>query len=58
MVVSTFYQTAAAALSEQGFFGKNLDRKARKLALQMGGLVLPDGWTIAAVTPASVVFLD
>lgn len=45
------YPAAAAELAKTGLFGKTLDRKARKLALRMGGFTLPEGWTIAMVTP-------
>lgn len=46
------YPAARAELSsgKNMFFGKELDRKARKLALKMGGFELPEGWTIAMVT--------
>ena len=49
--IAAHYDTARAELSAAGLFGKELDRKARKLALKMGGLTLPEGWTIAMVTP-------
>jgi len=45
------YDAARAALGHTGAFGKDLDRKARKLALEMGGFELPNGWTISMVTP-------
>jgi hypothetical protein len=47
------YATAREQLSKAGAFGKELDRKARKHALKLGGFELPEGWTIAMVTPAN-----
>ena len=32
-------------------FGKLLDNKARKMALKLAGIALPDGFTIAWATP-------
>ena len=49
--IAAHYDTARAKLGAAGLFGKELDRKARKLAFKMGGCTLPDGWTIAMVTP-------
>jgi hypothetical protein len=49
--IAAHYDTARAELSDSGLFGKELDRKARKLALKMGAFTLPEGWTIAMVTP-------
>lgn len=49
--VADNYPAARATLSRQGLFGKELDRKARKLAFKMGGFSLPEGWSIARVTP-------
>ena len=48
--VAANYESARAELAVK-HFGKELDRKARKLALKMGGFELPEGWTIAMVTP-------
>ena len=47
------YNEARGLLASKGLFGKTLDNKARKLALRMGGFKLPDGWTIARVTPSN-----
>ena len=49
--IAAHYDTARAELAAEGLFGKELDRKARKLAFKMGGFTLPEGWTIAMVTP-------
>ena len=49
--ITAHYDTARAELAVAGLFGKELDRKARKLALKMSGFTLPEGWTIAMVTP-------
>ena len=49
--IAAHYDTARAELSTEGLFGKELDRKARKLALKIGGFTLPEGWNIAMVTP-------
>ncbi len=46
------YNDARAQLSATGAFGKNLDRKARKLALRLGGLRLPEQYDIAWATPS------
>lgn len=35
-----------------GLFGKQLDNKARKLALKLAGIELPEGCTIAWATPS------
>ena len=45
------YDEARAQLEHKGLFGKELDRKARKLALRLGGVRLPEGATIAWATP-------
>jgi hypothetical protein len=45
------YPKAREELCKNGLFGKVLDNKARKLALKMAGLSLPDGKTIAWATP-------
>lgn len=45
------FSRAAAELAGRGKFGKDLDRRARKLALRMGGWRLPAGVTIAWATP-------
>lgn len=45
------YDAAREQLSRKGVFGKELDRKARKLALRMAGIQLPDGATLAWATP-------
>lgn len=45
------YDEARAQLGRTGLFGKELDRKARKLALRLGGIRLPEGATIAWATP-------
>lgn len=49
--IAAHYDAARAEVAAKGLFGKTLDRKARKLAFKMGGFTLPDGWTIAMVTP-------
>lgn len=49
--IAAHYDAARAELSALGWFGKELDRKARKVALKKGGFGLPEGWTIAMVTP-------
>lgn len=46
------YAAARSQLAATGLFGKALDNKARKLALELAGLSLPDGATIAWATPA------
>lgn len=51
-VLLQHYAAARAELARGGMFGKQLDQKARKLALRMGSHTLPEGWTIATVTPA------
>jgi len=46
------YQTARETLVKTtGAFGKELDRKARKLALKMAGIELPEWATIGWATP-------
>jgi hypothetical protein len=45
------YPAARKQLSAAGHFGKTLDQKARKLALKMAGIELPEGQTIAWATP-------
>ena len=45
------YDAAREQLSRKGLFGKDLDRKSRKLALRMAGIQLPDGATLAWATP-------
>lgn len=45
------YDEALAQLECEGLFGKALDRKARKLALRLGGVRLPEWATIAWATP-------
>lgn len=45
------YDAARAELGKTGAFGKDLDRKARKLALRMAGIRLPEGASIAWATP-------
>lgn len=37
--------------SNPGLFGKHLDNKARKLALKLACVVLPEGATVAYATP-------
>ena len=49
--IATHYETAAKKLSDKGVFGKELNRKARKLALKMAGYKLPEGVTIAWCSP-------
>ncbi len=49
--IAAHYDTARAELATTGLFGKELDRKARKLAFKMGGFTLPEGRTIAMMTP-------
>jgi hypothetical protein len=51
--IRSHYLAARQELANKGSFGKELDRRARKLALTMAGVVLPEGWTIATVTPTS-----
>lgn len=46
-----FYPQARQQLAETGAFGKTLDNKARKLAIKLAGIILPDGLTIAWATP-------
>ena len=45
------YDAAREQLANKGMFGKTLDQKARKLALSMAGIQLPDGATLAWATP-------
>ncbi|MDO4687084.1 MAG: hypothetical protein Q4A92_11115 [Corynebacterium sp.] len=45
------YDEARVQLERKGLFGKDLDRKARKLALRLGGVRLPEGVTLAWATP-------
>ena len=45
------YDAAREQLANKGMFGKTLDQKARKLALRMAGIKLPEGATIAWATP-------
>ena len=45
------YDEARAQLERKGLFGKNLDNKARKLALRLGGIRLPEWATVAWATP-------
>jgi hypothetical protein len=45
------YDAARTELANAGMFGKTLDNKARKLALKMAGIELPEGKTIAWATP-------
>lgn len=45
------FPRAARELANRGKFGKDLDRKARKMALRLGGWRLPPGVTIAWATP-------
>lgn len=45
------YPQARKQLADAGAFGKDLDRKARKLALRLAGVELPEGFTIAWATP-------
>ena len=48
------YDKARAELliTRPELFGKLLDNKARKIALKLAGIELPDGLTIAWATPA------
>lgn len=48
--IEQHYKAARAVLEVTGQFDKNLDRKARKLALRMGGLKVPEGACIAWAT--------
>jgi hypothetical protein len=45
------YDEARRQLAYSGLFGKVLDNKARKLALKLAGITLPEGATIAWATP-------
>lgn len=49
--IETHYEAAAKQLVEKGAFGKELNRKARKLALKMGGYKLLEGVNIAWCSP-------
>ena len=49
--IEQHYSAAAEQLANQGAFGKELNRKARKLALKMGGYKLPEGVNIAWCSP-------
>lgn len=49
--MAAHYDAARAQLANGGGFGKVLDRKARKLAIQLSGVKLPEGSTIAWATP-------
>lgn len=46
-----FYPQARKQLGSTGLIGKALDNKARKLALKLAGIELPEGYTIAWATP-------
>ena len=50
--IAQHFEAAAKQLGDQGLFGKELNRKARKLALKMAGYKLPEGVTIAWCSPA------
>lgn len=43
---------AQALAKDPGLFGKQLDRAARRRAIQLAGVQLPAGMTIAWATPA------
>ncbi len=45
------YQAARTELSRSGMCGKKLDYKARRLALCMGAITLPDDRTLSWATP-------
>lgn len=50
--MATHYDAARAQLANAaGGFGKELDRKARKLAIKLSGVQLPEWATIAWATP-------
>lgn len=49
--MTSHYDQARAELARSGLFGKTLDNKARKLALKLAGVSLPEGRTIAWATP-------
>lgn len=48
--IARHYDEAREVLSKTGGFGKELDRKSRKLALRMASLKVPEGACIAWAT--------